>query len=139
MRWRAARAYDSVAAENAALNLAMLAQLDQSSLWPQPRDAGITRIALPGGGTQVPGIEARTRDDMSLALVRLASVAATGPEPMREALVEVGQSCRACHAAWPDLRQARPALGLAQLFRPRRAEPREIFARVIARPGQRRG
>ena len=101
---RGARGYDSVVAENAALNLAMLAQLDQSSLWPQPREAGITRIALAGGSTPAPGTEARARDDMTLALVRLATVAATGPEPMRDALAEVGQSCRACHAAWPELR-----------------------------------
>ena len=93
-----ASGYNAVVAENAAMNLAMLAQLDQSQLWPSGGAAAITRASLTVSGT-VPA--ARSLDDMAQAIVALAPVAATGLEPMQLALAKVGGSCRACHADYP--------------------------------------
>ncbi len=94
--------YDPLVAENAARNLATVAQLDQTKLWPEARNRGIARITL----ASVMGTAARSRalDDMSEAIMRLSAVAATGVEPMRAALADVNQSCSTCHAAYPDAR-----------------------------------
>lgn len=94
--------YDATLAENAAMNLAMLAQLDQSSLWPATATSGIARpsLALPGA----PSPEHRALDDMAASIIALAPVAATGVEPMRLALADVGQSCRSCHESYPEIR-----------------------------------
>ncbi|WP_372840244.1 cytochrome c [Phaeovulum sp.] len=93
--------YDSVVAEDAARNLAMVAQLDQTKLWPEVRKTGIARISL----ASVLGTAARSNalDDMTAAILRLAAVAGTGIEPMQMALTEVSQSCIECHETDPNL------------------------------------
>lgn len=99
---RGALGYDATLAENAAMNLAMLAQLDQSSFWPAAAASGIAHpgLALPGA----PSPENQALDEMAKTIMALAPVAATGIEPMRLALAGVDQSCRACHESYPEIR-----------------------------------
>ena len=98
-------AYDADAASKAANNLALLVQLDQSTLWPQGTDADSiagTR-ALPAIWQNFPDVA--EKGQALVAAVNAMQVAAgTDLDALRGAMGAIGKACGDCHETYraPD-------------------------------------
>lgn len=94
--------YDADAASKAAANLAMLATLDQSRMWPKGSDTdalGDATSALPAiwaEGSDV-GAKAKAMIDASAAM---KDAAGGGLDSLRGAIGALGASCGGCHKAY---------------------------------------
>ncbi|MFK7753777.1 MAG: cytochrome c [Sedimentitalea sp.] len=90
--------YDAAAAKGAAENLAALASMDQSRMWPQGSDSDTlsTSRALPA--IWMPGSKALEKAaTMAETSAALAAVAGDGLDQLRGGIGPVGQSCGGCH------------------------------------------
>ncbi len=93
--------YDADQARAAAMNLARLAGLDQSRMWPEGSDSLSiegTR-ALPDLWDDMADVQAKGQA-LAQAADALAAVAGDGLDALRAGLGPVGQSCSACHKAY---------------------------------------
>lgn len=92
-------AYDAAVAGSAASNLAALAALDQSAMWPKGSDVtampGKTRAKAEIWSTY-PEISEKGKA-LSDASAALARVAGDGLPALQAALGDVGKSCGGCH------------------------------------------
>ncbi len=90
--------YDSEAAGAAAGNLAMLAKLDQSALWPEGTDSETVEgsRALPSIWSDMDGFRAKS-DDLVNAAMAMEEAAATDLQSLQGAMRDVGAACGACH------------------------------------------
>ena len=98
---KGAVAYDASAAAAASNNLAMLASLDQSRLWPQGSDnmsVDNTRT-LPDLWDNIDDAIAKGRATAEAASA-MAAVAGTGLEALQGQMGALGGSCGACHKAY---------------------------------------
>ena len=98
---KGAVAYDASAAAAAANNLAVLAALDQSRLWPQGSDnmsVDNTRT-LPDLWDNIDDAIAKGRATAEAASA-MAAVAGTGLEALQGQMGALGGSCGACHKAY---------------------------------------
>lgn len=99
-------AYDAAAASAAAANLAALAKLDQSRMWPQGTDTmelGTETAALPAIWDAGSDIGAKAGDLVS-ASAAMEAAAGGGLESLQGAMNALGGACGACHKAYrqPD-------------------------------------
>ncbi|MGR3321055.1 MAG: c-type cytochrome [Pseudooceanicola sp.] len=93
--------YDADIAKGAAENLAALASLDQSQMWPSGSDNSTleeTR-ALPALWEDMQGVM-KTAGDLATATSALAETAGDGLDAVRAGLGPVGGACGACHKAY---------------------------------------
>ncbi|WP_281982115.1 c-type cytochrome [Thalassorhabdomicrobium marinisediminis] len=90
--------YDAAAASAAAANLAALAQLDQSSYWPEGTDnASIEGTkALPAIWTDFDGVMT-ANEGLVEASAAMSDVAGDGLDALKGAMRPLGQACSACH------------------------------------------
>lgn len=94
-------AYDAEAASKAAGNLALLVQLDQSTLWPQGTDNGSidgTR-ALPDLWQNFPDVMAKGAA-LGEAVTAMQAAAGTDLASLQGAMGALGGACAACHKAY---------------------------------------
>lgn len=93
--------YDAEAASKAAGNLALLVQLDQSTLWPQGTDNGSmdgTR-ALPALWENFPDVMAKGAA-LGEAATAMQAAAGTDLASLQAAMGGLGGACSACHKAY---------------------------------------
>jgi cytochrome c556 len=93
--------YDAEAAAKAAGNLALLVQLDQSTLWPQGTDNGAidgTR-ALPDIWQNFPDVMAKGAA-LGEAVTVMQAAAGTDLASLQGAMGGLGGACTACHKAY---------------------------------------
>ena len=93
--------YDAEAASKAANNLALLVQLDQSTLWPQGTDNAAmsgTR-ALPAIWQDFPGVMKKSMA-LSDAVAAMQTAAGSDLAALQGAMGNVGGACSACHKAY---------------------------------------
>ncbi|WP_162933330.1 c-type cytochrome [Sulfitobacter mediterraneus] len=96
-------AYDAEAASAAASNLAALAQMDQSRMWPQGSDNEAlgpeTTSALPA--IWQPGSTAAEKGmALAEAAIAMEQSAGAGLDALRGAIGAVGKSCGSCHESY---------------------------------------
>lgn len=94
-------AYDSAAASAAATNLASLARLDQSRLWPQGSDdMGVDGSrALPALWENMPDVMSKA-SDLATAATAMETAAGTDLASLQAGMGAVGGACGACHKAY---------------------------------------
>ena len=95
--------YDSARAATAAGNLALMAKVNQSWMWPAGSDnfsVDNTR-AMPELWDNLPDAQAKQRA-LIAATDALAAVAGDGLDAVRANLGAVGQACGACHKAYRE-------------------------------------
>jgi len=96
-------AYDADAATAAARNLAALAQMDQSRMWPQGSDnealGAETTAALPAIW-QAGSTAAEKGMALATAAIAMEQSAGAGLDALRGAIGAVGKSCGACHESY---------------------------------------
>ncbi|WP_300514317.1 cytochrome c [Aliiroseovarius sp.] len=93
--------YNAEAATKAANNLALLVQLDQSTLWPQGSDNGAmdgTR-ALPDLWQNFPDVMAKG-EALGKAVTTMQGAAGTDLASLQAAMGGLGGACSACHKAY---------------------------------------
>lgn len=89
--------YDAAAAQAAADNLAALAALDQSRLWPEGSDEmSIDTRAKVDIWDKMDDFNAKA-DDLTQAAAGMAEVAGTGLEAVQGQMGALGGACGACH------------------------------------------
>ena len=92
--------YDADAAQAAASNLAALAKLDQSRLWPKGSDSETLGKDKPEAlaAIWVPGSEVGAKAmAMTEAAVAMDAAAGGGLDSLRGAIGPLGKSCGGCH------------------------------------------
>lgn len=91
--------YNSEQASILATNLQALADMQNSSMWPEGSDnisyEGETR-ALPEAWTTYPKV-AEAHDEFAKASTALASAASSGLDELRDNVGNLGKSCKGCH------------------------------------------
>ena len=94
-------AYDSAAASAAATNLASLARLDQSKLWPEGSDEmGVEGSrALPALWENLPDVMSKG-SDLVTATTAMEAAAGTDLASLQAAMGAVGGAGGACHKAY---------------------------------------
>lgn len=102
---RGAVDYDAEAASKAANNLALLVQIDQSTLWPQGTDSATLEgsRALPEMWANFPDVMAKG-GALSDAVTAMQSAAGTDLAALQGAMGALGAACSSCHKAYrqPD-------------------------------------
>ena len=90
--------YNSEAASAAAANLAALASLDQSTMWPQGTDSDSMESsrALPKIWTTYPAVAEKSKAMVDSANA-MAAAAGTDLAALRGAIGAVGGACKGCH------------------------------------------
>ena len=97
---KGATAYDASAAQAAADELAKLANMDQSELWPVGSDTSVKGSrALPKLWDNLADV-GKIAGDLAAASTQMASVAGDGLDAVRGAMGGIGASCGACHKAY---------------------------------------
>jgi cytochrome c556 len=93
--------YDSAAASAAAGNLAALAQLDQTHIWPEGSDElGVDGSrAMAEIWENMPDVMAKS-DDLVTAAKAMEMAAGTDLASLQAAMGPVGAACGACHKAY---------------------------------------
>jgi len=93
--------YDADAASKAAANLAALASLDQSTLWPQGSDNGSIKDtrALPAMWTKYPEVLTKATA-FKEAVAAMNDAAGTDLASLQAAMGAVGKAYGACHKAY---------------------------------------
>lgn len=96
--------YNAEAASKAAANLAALASMDQSTMWPQGTDStampGKTRAKLEAWSTY-PAV-AKKDEEFVAAATELAKVAGDGLEALQAGVGMVGKTCGGCHKPYRE-------------------------------------
>ena len=95
--------YDASSASAAASNLAALAKLDQSRLWPQGSDSDALGLDTTKAAPAIwmAGSTAGEKGKaLAMAAVALEDAAGGGLESLRGAMGAVGKSCGACHESY---------------------------------------
>lgn len=94
-------AYDAEAASKAAGNLALLASLDQSALWPEGTDNESTENsrALPALWSDYDDVTAKVMA-LSEAAAAMEAAAGTDLASLKGAMGGLGGACGACHKAY---------------------------------------
>ncbi len=93
--------YDAAAASAAAGNLAALAQLDQTHIWPEGSDElGVDGSrAMAEIWENMPDVMAKN-DDLVTAAKAMEGAAGTDLASLQAAMGPVGEACGACHKAY---------------------------------------
>ncbi|MEP2530531.1 cytochrome c [Shimia sp.] len=99
---KGAVAYDAEAATAAASNLAAVAMLDQSMLWPAGSDSGAAKTrAKAEMWSNYPDVMAKGKA-LSDAAVAMQAAAGTDLDSLRGAMGAVGGACGACHKVYRE-------------------------------------
>ncbi|MDA5093114.1 cytochrome c [Aliiroseovarius sp. KMU-50] len=97
--------YNAEAAMKAANNLALLVQLDQSTLWPQGTDNAsmVGTRALPDLWKNFPDVMTKG-ESLGAAVTAMQGAAGTDLAALQGAMGGLGGACQACHKAYraPD-------------------------------------
>ncbi|SFC57865.1 c-type cytochrome [Tropicimonas isoalkanivorans] len=97
--------YDANTAAAAAGNLAALAKLDQTALWPEGTSSETTEgtRALPVIWSDMDGFHAKA-DDLAEAATAMEGAAGTDLASLQGAMKDLGAACGACHKEYrqPD-------------------------------------
>ena len=93
--------YDAAAAQTAADNAVLLAQISQSRYWPPGSDSDAVEgtNALPALWENFPDVIEKL-NAVTAAALELQAVAGTGLEPMGAAATALNNACNACHKAY---------------------------------------
>jgi len=90
--------YNAESAAAAAGNLAALAQMNQSAMWPMGSDnsSGLKTRALPALWNDFPAVM-KASNELKAATAAMADAAGTDLAALRGAIGPVGQACGSCH------------------------------------------